>query len=144
VFWRVLQREASWLPPWRELLRVLRRLEARGDIRGGRFVDGFSGEQFALPEAVEAVRAARRAPRSGALVSVSGADPANLVGIVTPGERVPAIASNRVLYRDGLPLARKVGDDVHILVEADSAEKLALEAALLCRPVPLRVRLRPA
>jgi ATP-dependent Lhr-like helicase len=143
VFRRVVEREAA-VPPWRDLVRLFRRLEACGDIRGGRFVDGFSGEQYALPEAVEAVRAARRAPRSGALVSVSGADPANLVGIVTPGERVPAIASNRVLYRDGLPVARKVGDDVHVLVEADSAEKLALESALLCRPPPLRVRLRPA
>jgi ATP-dependent Lhr-like helicase len=143
VFRRVVEREAS-LPPWRDLVRLFRRLEACGDLRGGRFVEGFSGEQYALPEAVEGVRAARRAPRSGALVSVSGADPANLVGIVTPGERVPSIASNRVLYRDGFPVARKVGDDVEVLVEADSAEKLALEGALLCRPVPARVRLRPA
>jgi ATP-dependent Lhr-like helicase len=143
VFRRVVEREAS-LPPWRDLVRLFRRLEACGDLRGGRFVEGFSGEQYALPEAVEAVRAARRAPRSGALVSVSGADPANLVGIVTPGERVPAIASNRVLYRDGFPVARKVGDDVEVLVDADPTEKLALEGALLCRPVPARVRLRPA
>ena len=62
VFWKLLQREAAWLPPWRDLLRVLRRLEARGDIRGGRFVAGVSGEQFALPEAVKALRDARRAP----------------------------------------------------------------------------------
>src|SRR6185312_10860768 len=72
VFWRGLQREASWLPPWRELLRVLRRLEARGDIRGGRFVAGISGEQFALPEAVQALRESRRAPMTGELIAVSG------------------------------------------------------------------------
>ena len=65
IFWRMLQREAAWLPPWRELLRVLRRLEARGDIRGGRFVAGVSGEQFALPEAVESLRDTRRAPPTG-------------------------------------------------------------------------------
>ena len=68
VFWKLLQREAAWLPPWRDLLRVLRRLEARGDIRGGRFVAGISGEQFALPEAVPALRETRRAPAQQTLV----------------------------------------------------------------------------
>ena len=85
VFWRLLEREAVWLPPWRELLRVYRRLEARGEIRGGRFVAGFSGEQFALPEAVGTLRALRRKEGSGAWVSVSGADPLNLAGIILPG-----------------------------------------------------------
>ena len=82
VFWRMLEREAPWLPPWRELLRVYRRLEARGEIRGGRFVAGFAGEQFALPEAIGLLRAIRRKPPSDALVSLSGADPLNLVGIL--------------------------------------------------------------
>jgi ATP-dependent Lhr-like helicase len=80
VFWRLLEREADWLPPWRELLRVYRRLEARGEIRGGRFVAGFAGEQFALPDAVGALREVRRKPASNALISLSGADPLNLWG----------------------------------------------------------------
>ena len=106
VLRRIVEREAE-LPPWRELLRAYRRLEARGDIRGGRFVAGFSGEQYALPEAVEALRAARRAPKDGALVSISAADPLNLVGIVTPGDRIPAIASNRVLFETACPWLRR-------------------------------------
>ena len=100
VFWRLLQREAAWLPPWRDLLRVLRRLEARGDLRGGRFVAGISGEQFALPEAVSALRDARRTPPQQTLVSVSGADPLNLAGILLPGPKV-LLDNNRLLYRDG-------------------------------------------
>src|SRR6516164_9265611 len=83
VFWRLIEREAAWLPPWRDLLRVYRRLESRGDIRGGRFVAGFSGEQFALPDAVAMLRETRRQPAAGALLSLSGADPLNLVGILT-------------------------------------------------------------
>src|SRR6202008_1016681 len=98
VFWRLLEREAPWLPPWRDLLRVYRRLEARGEIRGGRFVAGFSGEQFALPEAIGALREGRRKPPSGDFLSLSGADPLNLVGIATPGGRLAAVAGNRVLY----------------------------------------------
>jgi len=79
VFWRMLEREAGWLPPWRELLRVYRRLEARGEIRGGRFVAGFSGEQFALPEAIGLMRETRRAKLTGDFVCLSGADPLNLI-----------------------------------------------------------------
>ena len=84
MFWRLLAREPGWLPPWRDLLRVYRRLEARGEIRGGRFVAGFAGEQFALPEAVGLMREIRPA-RLGQWVSLSGADPLNLFGILTPG-----------------------------------------------------------
>ncbi len=103
VAWRILQREAAWLPPWRELSRVLRRLEARGDIRGGRFVASVTGEQFALPEAVAMLRDTRRAPGDpGPFVSISGADPLNLVGTLLPGARIPALANNRILYRDGI------------------------------------------
>ena len=103
VFRDLLARESA-PPPWRELLRVYRALEARGAIRGGRFVAGFTGEQFALPEAVDALRAARRAPREGAeRVDVSAADPLNLVGILTPGARVPAVLGKRVAYTDGVP-----------------------------------------
>jgi ATP-dependent Lhr-like helicase len=96
----VLAREAN-LPPWRELLMGFRRLEDRGEIRGGRFVDGFLGEQFALPVAVESIRAMRKLDPSQASVTLSAADPLNLVGILVPGERVPAISGNSVTYRDG-------------------------------------------
>jgi ATP-dependent Lhr-like helicase len=103
----LLAREAN-LPTWRELLMAFRRLEDRGEIRGGRFVDGFLGEQFALPVAVESVRAMRSLPLSGETITLSAADPLNLVGILVPGERVPAISGRTVSYRDG------------IAVEADS------------------------
>ena len=105
VFWRLLEREANWLPPWRDLLRVYRRLEGRGDIRGGRFVAGFAGEQFALPEAIAQLRETRRTPHSGEWLSISGADPLNLAGILTPGPRLAALTGNRLLYRDGIPVA---------------------------------------
>jgi ATP-dependent helicase Lhr and Lhr-like helicase len=105
VFRDLLARESA-PPPWRDLLRVYRAQEARGAIRGGRFVSGFTGEQFALPEAVDALRAARRAPREGAeRIEVSAADPLNVVGILTPGARVPAVLGNRVAFVDGVPAA---------------------------------------
>ena len=108
VFRAVLQRESRRLPPWRHLVRVLRRLEARGEVRGGRFVNGFSGEQFAVPDAVVRLRQTERGSERNFVV-VSAADPLNLVGIVTPGRRVAATARNRLLYRDGLPVAVYVG-----------------------------------
>jgi ATP-dependent helicase Lhr and Lhr-like helicase len=100
----VLARESN-LPPWRELLTAFRRLEDRGEIRGGRFVDGFLGEQFALPVAVESVRAMRKLDSTQGTVTLSAADPLNLVGILVPGERVPAISGNSVTYRDGAAVA---------------------------------------
>src|SRR5205807_4686678 len=89
VFREVLARE-SMLPKWRELLITLRRLEDRGEVRGGRFVSGFLGEQFALPIAVESLRTMRHQQVSGEIITVSAADPLNLVGVIVPGERVPA------------------------------------------------------
>ena len=83
---------------------AFRRLEDRGEIRGGRFVDGFLGEQFALPVAVESVRATRKLPPAGEAVTLSAADPLNLVGIVVPGERVAAISGHHVSFRDGIPM----------------------------------------
>ena len=97
----LLARESN-LPPWRELLMGFRRLEDRGEIRGGRFVDGFLGEQFALPVAVESVRAMRGLPLSGDTLTLSAADPLNLIGILVPGERVPAISGRTVSYKDGI------------------------------------------
>jgi ATP-dependent Lhr-like helicase len=138
VFRRLLAREAN-VAPWRELARVYRRLEARGELRGGRFVSGMSGEQFALPRAVERLREVRRTPGDGRCLVVSGADPLNLAGIVTAGDRVRAVSATRVLYRDGVPLAAMEGDYVRPLIwMADVAPELAAEVAtaLAGRPLP--------
>jgi ATP-dependent Lhr-like helicase len=131
VFRRLLEREADWLPPWHALLRVFRRLEAQGKIRGGRFVAGMSGEQYALPDAVSAMRAIRRQEARGDLVSLSAADPLNLVGIITPGPRVPALTNNRVLYRDGVPVATHAGGESDFLVEMEPGKEWEARQALL-------------
>jgi len=133
VFWRLLEREAQWLPPWRDLLRAFRRLEARGEIRGGRFVAGFSGEQYALPEAVSGLREARRLERRGDLIALSGADPLNLAGVLTPGPKVAALSGNRVLYRDGVPIAWLAGRTVGIADSLASVERRAAHDALIRR-----------
>jgi ATP-dependent Lhr-like helicase len=134
VFWRLLEREAAWLPPWRDLLRIYRRLEARGDIRGGRFVAGFSGEQFALPDAIGLLRETRRKPPSGGLVSLSGADPLNLVGILTPGPKLAALTGNRLLYRDGLPVAMLAGGETQFLETLEPGGEWQARKALLRGP----------
>jgi ATP-dependent Lhr-like helicase len=131
VFWRLLAREAAWLPPWRDLLRVYRRLEARGEIRGGRFVAGFSGEQYALPEAVGLVREIRRRTASDEWVSLSGADPLNLVGVLTPGSKLAAVTSNRLVYRDGLPVAALSGGKVEFLADCADGDKWEVEKRLV-------------
>ena len=136
VFWKLLEREADWLPPWRDMLMCLRRLEARGEIRGGRFVAGFSGEQFALPDAVGVLRDVRRKPYDGQFISLSAADPLNLIGMITPGARLPALTGNRVLYRDGLPLALYVGGEVKFLEPLEGQEQWQAQNALLRRQVP--------
>src|SRR2546421_2728409 len=119
VVFRALLARESRLPTWRELAAVYRRLEARGEIRGGRFVSGFGGEQFALADAVGRLRAVRKLDRSGELVALSGADPLNLVGIVTPEGRVGAITPNRVLYRDGLAIAALEGGELRRLAPSE-------------------------
>jgi ATP-dependent helicase Lhr and Lhr-like helicase len=137
VFWKLLTREADWLPPWRDILSCCRRLEARGEIRGGRFVAGFSGEQFATPEAIGALRDARRKPPGDAYVSVSAADPMNLLGILTPGSRLSSLAGNRLLYRDGLSIATLAAGEVHFLEEMPPKEQWDAQTALLRRHVPV-------
>jgi ATP-dependent Lhr-like helicase len=136
VFWRLLAREADWLPPWRDLLRVYRRLEARGEVRGGRFVAGFSGEQYALPDAVGLLREVRRRPASGEWISLSGADPLNLAGILTPGGRVAALTGNRLLFRDGLPVASFTGGDVQFLAGLDIPTQWEARRTLLRSAAP--------
>jgi ATP-dependent Lhr-like helicase len=136
VFWRMLSREASWLPSWRELLRVYRRMEARGEIRGGRFVAGFSGEQYALPDAIGLLREMRRKPASDEWVSLSGADPLNLAGILTPGQKIAALTGNRVIFRDGLPIAALVGGKVEFLTEIDPGLQWEAKKKLLRSSAP--------
>jgi ATP-dependent Lhr-like helicase len=139
IFWKLLGREAHWLPPWRDILMCCRRLEARGEIRGGRFIAGFSGEQYASPEATGLLRDVRRKPNVGQYVSLSAADPLNLIGIATPGARLASLAGNRLLYRDGLPIATFVADEVHYLEEVPENEQWEIRTALLRRHVPAQL-----
>jgi ATP-dependent Lhr-like helicase len=169
VFKRLLEREGIALP-WRVLLRVYHRLEARGEIRGGRFVAGISGEQFALPEAVGMLRAIRRA-RTGtqdfgirspsqmaedsasasslvvglpseqeSMVSVSAADPLNLIGIITPGGRITAFTSNRILYHNGEPVAVLEGGETRFLVELTRSMEWKAKSALMRKATPPLLR----
>ena len=135
VFRRLLLREPG-MPPWRDLVRVLRTFEARGELRGGRFVAGMSGEQFALPDAVERLREVRRTPPDGRLTTIGGADPLNLAGIVTSGERVRAQSSSRVVYRDGVALAALEGDYVRPLADIPPAVESQVATALAGRSLP--------
>jgi ATP-dependent Lhr-like helicase len=111
MFRRLLERE-SLKVSWFELGRVYRRLEARGEIRGGHFVSGVSGEQFALPEAIGLLRSLRKAKPAGELIMLSAADPLNLIGVLTPGPRITAIGANRLLLRDGVPIAALEGGQI--------------------------------
>ena len=139
VFKRLLEREGLTIP-WRILLRIYHRLEARGEIRGGRFVAGISGEQFALPEAVGLVRSIRRAPRLETMISVSAADPLNLVGIITPGSRITAHSANRILYRDGEPVAVLESGATRFLLELSRTAEWKAKAALLRKITPPALR----
>jgi ATP-dependent Lhr-like helicase len=118
VFRSMLVRE-SRLPPWRDLVRVYRRLEARGEIRGGRFVAGFGGEQFASSDAVGRLRAVRKMEKTGEMAVLGAADPLNLVGVVTPEARVPAVHTNRLLLQDGLPIAALEAGELRRLAQTD-------------------------
>ncbi|MEA2206277.1 MAG: ATP-dependent helicase Lhr and Lhr-like helicase [Blastocatellia bacterium] len=167
VFKKLLEREGI-VVPWRVLLRLYHRLEARGEIRGGRFVAGISGEQFALPDAVGMLRSVRRARTAtpdlfGAgsrpqvsgddnqadagrhsteesLISISAADPLNLAGIITPGGRVTAHTSNRILYRDGTPIASLEAGETKFLVELSRTLEWKAKAALLRKITPPQLR----
>lgn len=134
VSWRMLEREASWLPPWRDLVRSYRRLEARGEIRGGRFIDGMSGEQFALPEAIGLLREVRRRPADTTLICLSAADPANLIGTVLAGPKVPRVAGSRVLYRDGVAIATSIAGEVQFIAPLSAGEQQAAARALSVDP----------
>jgi len=145
VFKRLLEREGIVIP-WRVLLRTYHRLEARGEIRGGRFVAGISGEQFALPEAVGMLRSIRRARNTEgvviqeSLISVSAADPLNLLGIIIPGSRIAAHTANRILYRDGEPIAVRESGEIRFLTELTRSMEWKAKAALLRRATPPQLR----
>ncbi|HEY8264926.1 MAG TPA: DEAD/DEAH box helicase [Steroidobacteraceae bacterium] len=132
VFRKLLERE-SGLPPWRDLFYVYRRMEARGEIRGGRFVSGFAGEQFALPEASDLLKGVSR-DESGDQVSVSATDPLNLAGIVSGGELLPAISRNRVLFDQGVPIALQAGGEVRFLREVPNHSQWQVRNLLIRRP----------
>ena len=129
----ILARETN-VPRWRELVRLLRRMEARGEIRGGRFVAGYVGEQFALPEAVEMLRAERYSEDKGRWVVVAACDPLNWVGVLTPGERVPATLGNRVAFRDGVPMCSLQGGVPVPLATLDPGTLEHATSLLLARP----------
>jgi ATP-dependent Lhr-like helicase len=139
VFRRLLEREALNVS-WYDLGRVYRRLESRGEIRGGYFVSGISGEQFALPEAIAQLRAVRKQPAGGQLLVLSGVDPLNLAGILTPGPRVSAVAPNRILLRDGVPIAVLEAGQITRLESTPAEPGPELERALRIgtMPAPLR------
>jgi ATP-dependent Lhr-like helicase len=139
VVCRHLLREANAVS-WRDLSRVYRRLEARGEIRGGRFVAGMSGEQFALADAVERLREVRRTPADDRLQVISAADPLNLTGVVGAGDRVRALGSSRIVYRHGVALAAMEGDYLRPLAEVPSAMAAEVASALAGRRVPAVVR----
>jgi len=139
VFRRLLERE-SFGVSWYELSRIYRRWEARGEIRGGYFIAGVSGEQFALPEAIGLLRSIRKAPARYELVTLSAADPLNLQGILTPGPRVGALTANRVLFRDGLPIAALEAKEIRRFSD-NSLSDPEIETAL--RVGKLRPSLRP-
>ena len=129
VFPELLSRDVL-APSWRTLLPVYRRAEARGQIRGGRFVTGFVGEQFALPEAVEELRATRKQEPTGELVAVSAWDPLNVTGLMGQGARVPAVVGNRVVFRDGVAVASSQGGELQVSHGLNGATSQAVRALL--------------
>jgi ATP-dependent Lhr-like helicase len=140
ILFRKLAERENLAPPWRDLVRVLRTLEARGQIRGGRFVEGYYGEQFGLPEAIVELRNVKKQNKQDVLISISAADPLNLTGIITPGRRIPAYSSNRILYRDGVPIAVREANEIQFLVEPEADKKWALQNALIQHEVAPRLR----
>lgn len=143
VFRRLAEKE-NLTPRWRELIKIYRLMEARGEIRGGRFVEGMYGEQFALPETIALLRKIRKNEKSGRLISISASDPLNLTGVITPGKRVAALYGNRILYMDGIPIAVKDGKEIALLPAADidilKDREWQVRQALVQRNIPPRLR----
>jgi ATP-dependent Lhr-like helicase len=140
IMFRALLARETAAPPWQELLRVYRKKEAQGEIRGGRFVAGHYGEQFALPEAVESLRALRKQTAQEEICVVSAADPLNLIGIVTPGAKLSALTGNRILYKNGIPTAALTGKETRWLTSVDKDASWPLENRLIRRTVPPQLK----
>jgi ATP-dependent helicase Lhr and Lhr-like helicase len=137
---RRLAAKETFRVPWFELLRAFRRLEARGEIRGGYFVGGLSGEQFARPEAIGLLRSLRKTPPEGKLIAVSAADPLNLVGVLTPSPRIATVAGHRILLRDGTPVAvLKAGEVFALNGETEKPER-SIETSLRVGIMPPQLR----
>lgn len=139
VFRTILENE-SFAPPWRILVRVLRRLELKGVLRAGRFISNVSGEQFAYPETVVNLREIKNKIMTGQLVSISAADPLNLIGSILPGDKVPNLIKNRILYRDGIPIAVLEGIETKFLKEFSENQKWELKNALIRRAFPPKLK----
>jgi ATP-dependent Lhr-like helicase len=139
VFRRILDKE-RFAMPWRDLVRVYRRLEARGEVRGGRFVVGVSGEQYALPETVDRLKQLRKTPKSGQLISISAVDPINFTGNLFPGVKVSSLIKNRVLYKDGVPVAILESGDTHFLIDLTVEERWEYQKALLRSVYPAKLK----
>jgi len=135
IFCRELLLRETSAPRWYDLLQILRRSEARGEIRGGRFIAGFNGEQFALPEAVEALRAMRRKEPDGQYLRISACDPLNLAGILTSGPRITAVFGNRIVCRDGVPVAAIENGEIRMLAQVEAGERPMLDRLLDVRPL---------
>jgi ATP-dependent helicase Lhr and Lhr-like helicase len=126
--------------PWFELIRAFRRFEARGEVRGGYFVGGLSGEQFARPEAIGLLRSIRKKTVSGELVAISAADPLNLVGVLTSGPRIAAITAHRILLRDGVPIAALKAGQLIALDRQPAELDRTVESALRVGSMPIKLR----
>ncbi len=137
VMFRDLLARESTAPAWRDLLPIYRRLEMRGEIRGGRFVGGVAGEQFALSEAVERLRQHREQPTSEAWSVISAVDPLNLIGIVTREARVPAVRGNRIVMLNGSPIAAREASVIRWLSDVDESTRRRAER-ILTAPGALR------
>jgi ATP-dependent Lhr-like helicase len=133
VVFRKLAEQESVTAPWRDLVRVYRSLEAKGEIRGGRFVDGVWGEQFALPETITQLREIRRKGIQNKFVAISACDPLNLVGIITPGKKVASYLGNRILFRDGIPVATIESEEVKFLMDCDKSIQWEWQEMLIKR-----------
>ena len=139
VFRKVLEREPD-LPPWRELLYAYRRMEARGEIRGGHFVEGFEGEQFARSEAIALLRKQKNEWQELPSAVISATDPLNLIGTILPGERIPAVHTNRILFKNGLPFAKQLNGVTTCLTEVDPASRWEIDNLLTRQRNPASFR----
>ena len=139
VFRKVLEREPD-LPPWRELLYAYRRMEARGEIRGGHFVEGFEGEQFARAEAIALLRKQKNERQELPSAVISATDPLNLIGTILPGERIPAVHTNRILFKNGLPIAKQLNGVTTCLTEVDPASRWEIDNLLTRQRKPASFR----